>query len=458
MFYFLLARLFPEWQWPEVSEFTWALKNSFIQATGSSFVAVGAGLFLLLGLLRLPMRIRALFSWALLTPSFFPPLFLLLSFMSWIQPFPMGWIGIVLIQGFMNAGLISVLLLQVVEAQLAGLSEAALVMGAGRGLFLRHCASLVFPEILSLGLFVFAVSFASFSIPLVVGGGNSTNIEILIFEKIKISAQWGQALSLSVIQLLIVVGFMFLPKSTWRREVGRAVDLRAWGSSVCLAVVGAYLMMFWAPLVVHLSSGVSAINSMPGLWDEILELLVPSLLVAFFVGLFCLCLFLFFALGFPENRVPSFLRGWLAPSTALLGFAFLFFSDKNIWFSYVFALTLIFFPIIYRLGMDRGLESLTGQIEIARTLGANDLLIWRRILIPQVWSLACILSGVASLWALGEFALGRMILGGPKTLALLSQSLLASYRIDAGLGVGTLILLCGSLMFLFFWGGTRVGR
>ena len=91
-------------------------------------------------------------------------------------------------------------------------------------------------------------------------------------------------------------------------------------------------------------------------------------------------------------------------------------------------------------------------------MGASDFLIWRRILVPQIWGVACVLAGVASLWAFGEFALGKVLLSHNMSWALLSEALMSSYRIEAGLGVGFLILFCGGLLFAFFWRLGNVGR
>jgi thiamine transport system permease protein len=72
--------------------------------------------------------------------------------------------------------------------------------------------------------------------------------------------------------------------------------------------------------------------------------------------------------------------------------------------------------------------------------------------------MACVLAGIASLWAFGEFALGRVLLSQNLNWALLSESLMSSYRIEAGLGVGFLILFSGGLLFTFFWRLGDVGR
>ena len=456
--YFLGIVFFPRPEWPDSDEFFWAFKNTFLQAAGSSLLALAGALLLLLGLLRLPEKVRTGVSWLLLVPSFFPPLFLLLVFFSMLDPFPMGLKGIILIQGFMNAGLVAVMFIRFFEANIGGLFESAQIWGCSRSLFLRRNFPLWGPEAISLLLFVFTVSVASFSIPLMVGGGHGTTVEILIYEKIRIFGAWGQAVSLSLIQLAMMFVFLFLPSAKLNFEKSREVNLRYWGHPLGYLFLLFYVGLFWCPLFLNIPSSFSAIFAIEGLWDQMLTLLLPTFLLAFAVGVICLGLFLCLSWGGPENRIPRLMRGWLAPSTSFLGFIFLYISQEGSWLAYVASLVLIFFPVLYRLGMDRALENLRRQFEISRTLGASSILIWRKILVPQVWQISCLLAGVAAIWSMGEFALGQIILAGPRTLALLSQSLLSSYRVNASLGVSFVLLLGSALIFFTFWGLGHVRR
>ena len=456
--YFIALSFFPRFEMPDVEELFWALKNSFWQAAGSSLLALFLAGFLLLGLLRMSPRLRAILSWFLLAPSFLPPLFLLIIFFSILDPFPLGLLGIILIQGFMNAGLIAVMLLRFFEGKLGGLLESAQIWGCSRRLFLRRNFSLIFPEIFSLSLFVFIVSWSSFSIPLVVGGGRGTTLEILIYEKIRIFGSWGQAVALSFLQLALILCFAFLPRANLVFERSRPVNLRYWGHSLGLIALAGYIGLFWLPLFANIPVSLSAIVSMSGLSEQIWQLCLPTLGLSFAVGFLCLFLFLLFSWGGPENQIPRLMRGWLAPSTSFLGLVFLFSSQEGSWIAYLMALVLVFFPILYRLGMDRTLENLRLQVEVSRTLGASRLLVWQKILIPQVWKMSCLLAGVGAFWSLGEFALGQIILAGPRTLALLSQSLLATYRVNASFGVSLFLLAGGFMVFSFFWGLTYVRR
>lgn len=456
--YLLLARQIGGIGLPETGELLWALKNSLYQGVFSSLIALIAAFTLMPGLWWAGPRLKGVLSWALLLPSLLPPLFVLLSFLAWVDPFPVGLIGVVFVQGFMNAGLAAVLLSRSIEDKLQGLSEMAAVMGAPRFLFLRRSFRLIVWDLAAVGIAVFAFCFASFSIPLVIGGGRATNLEVLIYEKVRISTQMGEALGIGLVQLAIMALVLLIPSRPARLEAARAERLHLVASRWGLGAAAVYVMIFWLPLLKTLPESFRAIGQIEGLWSQIGELAFSSVALALGAGLLCLLFLLVFSIGYPQNPIVRLVRGWLAPSTALLGFAFIGWGDASPLITYASVLALLFFLPVFRLGLDRRLESLEPQIQIARTLGANDFLIWHRVVRPQIWGIACVLAGVVSLWAFGEFALGRVMLSQNLNWALLSESLMSSYRIEAGLGVGFLILISGSLLFTFFWRLGHVGR
>ena len=64
---------------------------------------------------------------------------------------------------------------------------------------------------------------------------------------------------------------------------------------------------------------------------------------------------------------------------------------------------------------------------------------------------ACRLAGIASFWAVGDFALGKLLLPQDVTLSLLIESLLSSYRLNAAMALMSLLLVLGICCYLFFW-------
>ena len=112
-FVFLLTQ-FQVTSWPDMGELSWAFKNSFLQATLSAVFSLLIGFWVALGLLSLnsprTRRLRIVLELLCLLPNFLPPIFILLSALSVIDPFPMGISGIVIIHSLMNFGLAAVLL------------------------------------------------------------------------------------------------------------------------------------------------------------------------------------------------------------------------------------------------------------------------------------------------------------------------------------------------------------
>src|SRR5438445_2391727 len=125
---------------PDWGELGWAFKNSFLQAFFSALVSVIFGFWAALGLLSFTNNNRRHWRMILeilcLLPNFLPPIFILLSTLNVVDPFPMGIPGIVFIHTLMNFGLVAVLLAGLIENKVGGVVELAYVEGASRGSFL----------------------------------------------------------------------------------------------------------------------------------------------------------------------------------------------------------------------------------------------------------------------------------------------------------------------------------
>lgn len=457
--YLFLFQKINSLSFPEAEELWWALKNSVLLAAGTGLLALFTGFVLSWGLFDLRAPARKWASLLLLVPSFLPPLFVLLSFMSWVDPFPTGWIGVIALQGYIYSGVVAVLLLGRWETSVGNVFEAGWVMGASHWQCLWALRRSVGREVMLAFAFVFISVFASFSIPFVVGGGRMTNLEILIYEKIRISNNWGEALGLSVIQLVLLLGFVFVPRDknqTLLQSVG--VERKLWRHPFLKSGVWIWVMCFWLPMVLFFGEGLKALEKIEGLISQVMSLFWGTFLVAFVGGILAVVGLALLCFGGASNQVGRLMRGWMAPSTALLGFGLVFFSSLSSWVSYLLAVLISFLPSLYRWGLDQKLQSLESQLVVAETLGADDLLIFKRIILPQMWKTLWTLGGVMSLWILGEFALQQIIFERVSTWAALSQSLVSNYRIDAGLGVGVLILLVSGVLYSLFWSVGHVGH
>ena len=61
------------------------------------------------------------------------------------------------------------------------------------------------------------------------------------------------------------------------------------------------------------------------------------------------------------------------------------------------------------------------------------------------------LSDVGAVWAMGDFAVSRIISGSDMTLAMWTQSLVDQYRWDMALVLSWIILAASFIVFGFFW-------
>lgn len=455
----------------DVPELMWALANSFKQASLSAILATVFGLWIALGLNRLEMHNRTLTQFlkgALLLPSILPPFFIILTFLSWVQPFPFGVTGMVLVHFPMLAGFAAVVLQGQLNDKLGELSTVAQVMGAGRRLFWRRSFALVRREVFALAGFLFVWAFTSFSVPLVLGGGRGTTLEILIFEKIRISGDWGAALTLSLVQsLLVAVMLLSLPATKAHR--GRA-DVRPSGllrSRVGLGVGVLFAVLFIVPWLLLSWRGWGYLAGSPEVVTQVAQAAWMSLRLGVFAGVFALLFMSLCAFGFGSPWFFRFLRGYYAPSASLLGLCGLglmsvavdldpgyFLLRGGQEFSnlvYALTLTLMFGPPLFRVGIDARLSDLEEQILAARTLGAGRMQIFTGVILPQLWSRLCLLSALAAFWTAGDFALAKFFFDSGETLPLMIENLMGSYRIDPALSLGHAVFLIGGLLFFAFW-------
>lgn len=442
-------------------ELRWALKNSFTQSFFSSFLAFILGLFLFFGLGQCRFwwpenkKLLAVTEFLVLAPSFLPALFLILVVMSFVQPFPIGLIGVSLLHALMNAGLVAVMLDQLYQEKVESLAQVAIVFGAKKSFFVRRVFPLIVKDLFAIFIFVFILCFASFSVPMIAGGGNATTLEILIYEKIRFSGQWGSAVLLSLLQLLFIFVFTLNPFKTQSPRLDRPrSQLIFFRGIFSFMILLSYCFLFSGYFLWQSFSGFDQLMNISGLITEALSLIPSSLFLALSVGFVVLFLLLLSAWGAPNYILQKWISGMASPSTSLLGLALLlmpfpFAIDPMLKWTVGFAY--LIFSTVYRWGWQQALAKINSQIQMAELMGADNLLIYKKIIFPQMFSPACRLAGIASFWAVGDFALGKLLLPQDVTLSLLIESLLSSYRLNAAMALMSLLLVLGVCCYLFFW-------
>ncbi len=443
----------------DIGEFYWALKNSVWQGLWSGLFSCAGGFWMALGLIFCENRFSKWINFNIffLLPNFLPNLFILIGLMSLIDPFPMGTIGVVLVHTFINVGLCGVILKEVMMLKLSKLSDVALILGSGRlRFYVRVLLPLLKKDILQLFFLVFATTFSSFAIPLVVGGGKGINLEILIFEKIKIYNDWNTSILISVVQSGILFLFSLLTlNSKTAVEINPHLQSKFLESRLSFYLFFFLYIVFFYSYLTGIWEGLGNMADFTLYEEEIIKGLVGTVLIGLGTGLGITVMLFALTRLYQDNWLHKFLNGYTAPSAALIGFALLTFGPNTTIFvlvKIVVGLSLSYTIYLYKMGFGNFMSDLSIYKERARLLGANDNLVFWRILVPLSYKRILLYSGVAAFWATGDYGVSKMIASRDITLALLSESFLSHYRIGISSLLSFLLLILGVLVFLFFRG------
>jgi thiamine transport system permease protein len=443
----------------DLSELLWALKNSVWQGLWAATISCIGGLWLALGLIFCENRFSRWFNFNIffLLPNFLPNLFVLIGLMSLIDPFPMGTVGVVLVHCFINFGLCGVILKEVMKTKLSKLSDVSFILGAGQWHFYsRILFPLMKKDILQVFFLIFVTTFSSFAIPLVVGGGKGINLEILIFEKIKIYNDWSTAVLISGIQSLFLFVFSVL-----NFKSSTVVDLNPHLQSRFLESRLSFYLFFFLYLVFFYSyfsgvwEGVGHWSDFELYYEEIVNGILGTLVISFGVGISIFILLLTITRWHQLNWFHRFLNGYTAPSAALIGFAFLVFGPNTsmyVFLKIILGLALSYVVYLYKMGYGNYLVDISKYKERANLLGASDGLIFRRVLFPLTYKRMFLYSGLAAFWASGDYGISKMIASRDISIALLSETFLSNYRIGVSSLLSFLLLVLGIFVFLCFRG------
>jgi thiamine transport system permease protein len=447
-------------------ELVWALKNSSLQALISALFCMVMGFIAVLGLFKTQDKnpiIHAVLVGMCLLPQFLPPIVILISIMNGLQPFPMGLAGIVIVHAFSYFGMTALLIENQAKNVLSQNIQVAQVLGVSR---FRYWWKVGIPllrkDLILILTYLIAVFFTSFSIPLIVGGGKGTTLEVLIYEKVRFSTDWSSAVTLSLVQTVFIFLLSFLALKGRAQFAKQNISLGWLGSHLgvflVLIVMAGFIISYSSGVV----SGLQQIGNLSLYGYEIIEAFLASMLVAFLTYCLFMCfLYLFCSMGFVNRSLDLFMSGYIAPSTALTCFAILILFPSSFLWSYVkipIAFLLLGFPSLYRLGWGEKFKSLKNQVQIAQTMGARPIEILKSITWPQMKSHSRFMSGLMATWACGDFAVSRILSTTDFTLGLIVESLLTSYRMGmASLMSFLLIVACG-LFFSIILGMDYVDR
>lgn len=467
--YFVLISHFSFSFQTSVPELWVVIQNTLWQALGSAMVSLFLGIIGGLGLLWLSRILKPkVYFWVekfILIPNLVPSLFVIISCLGIIRPFPFGKVGIILVHSIMNLGLIAILFKRICRSKLGSISELCLVEGASAWQFFRvGVLSYLKSDLAYLFLFVFFWSVVSFNVPLMLGGPTGATLEVLIYEKVMIHQSWSEAIGLSLLQLVILgIVTLVLNRLDWSKESRtetKGIEFMEWKWG-CLIPIIASIIVFYSPIHA-IPNGWQQLHSLGFSWLELLDPIFNSFKIGLMGSLILLLLALVASLGIEWKIFRTFSTYFISPGPVLLGLSFYLVKRlvnlnpaTELEFSLpgqiIFGLSILYFWSLYRLALFSPQQGLLHQIELAQTMGATPFQILYRITAPQLFPHWCFMCGIGAMWFCGDFAFSRMIAPSDFHLALIIKSLASYYRLDAAQLLMFILYLISMVLFGFWW-------
>lgn len=451
----------PYFALPKSLDFLNVLGWTFVQATVSTTAVLFLSVFGAMGFVSVThKKIYFLLEAFSLLPSLLPPVILVTSVINLFElftPFPFGLTALILFQILTYTGLCSVIFARVFLKEISALSEWAYIHSISTTKFLKIiCKSILKKDLQTVTALIFVATFTSLSLPLLTAGGKAISLEFFIYEKLKTPWTWPVASTLIFLQSLFV---FFIYYKAFAKSFVSSVQFHY--SHVYLLKNKIFIFIPLLPSILSLA-GLFFISNVKQQWQNILELkpiLLEAFLNSFFIGLGVGSLVLSFlvltSLSFQNVTLRKILVSYRMPSVTLLGFAFLilpFYGKFFVLLKWIVGLSLLFFPLVYRLRGEITLDKLNNQVEVARLFGASWLFIFRKILWPQSASVFFFCSGIAGFLACGDFAYSLIVSQSHWNLSLFVYDLLSSYRLDMAV-LASWFLLIFSFLILIFWMG-----
>ncbi len=446
---------------PKDMRFVPVIGWTFFQAITSTIIIIFLSLLGASGLISLSSKKYYFFIEAfVIIPSLLPPLVLVISVANFIElfrPFPFGLMTLIFFQVLTYMGLCSVVFARIFKSEIASLSEWAYIHGLSSWKFLKVISRTILKKDLKvLIVLIFVSVFTSLSLPLLTAGGKAISLEFFIYEKLKNPSLWPVASALILIQALFI---FYIYIQAFSHSLSSSFHFHS--GKIYLIPKKIFLIISFFPSVISLT-GLFFISNFKKNFYQLLELspllwesFFSSLLIGLGVGFFVLLFFIMMSLSFQSLIFRKFVVAYMYPGVTLLGFVFLtipFYSKEVVLIKWILGLSLLLFPIVYRLRGELALEKLKDQVEVARLLGGGWFFIFRRILWPQSRSTFFLCSGIAAFLACGDFAYSLIVSQGHWNLALFTYDLFSSYRLDLAI-LGSWLLLFLSFFVLLFWMG-----
>lgn len=418
----------------DYAEAWWAFKNSSLQAFVTAVIVTGLSIPLSFGIFTLKNPWFALTQKLLLLPQILPALFSILIVFSMVDRFPMGTTGIIIIFTVMHLGFATVLLTAATQERMGSFGLIAEVYDVGRFKFYRRVyCPLMKSNLLTIFVLVFIFCFASFSVPLVAGGGRGTNLEVLIYEKIFINQNWSLAWTLNLLQsfFIFILSYLILKKSALPKvdfEDSKYMQFR-------LGRVGLfiYLALYGGGYLMGLVKARGALAQFQALLPEIILATQHTLKIMVFYILINILLLITWVYDYVKSGRQNSSRHLLATSTILVGFSFyLLIPETSLgdYFKIILSMTILFFPPLFRSFLEKPLDQLDSQILTCKIFNISTSKIVFTVVLRQIKKPIFLWLSFLTIWFLSDFAILKSLGVRTATVGLMAESFLSSYRLS----------------------------
>ncbi len=320
------------------------------------------------------------------------------------------------------------------------MTDAAKMLGASpRKVFFEVTLPLIMPAILAASMLVFIFCFSSFGVILILGGPRFSTIEVEIYRQAVHLFNLPMAATLSIIQILLALAFMWVYTSVQRTSTfvlspeSRAVTERKISSMKdwIMAAGNGFiiLLLLAAPLAALLFQSIHATDGITLDFyrylfmhnDQSVFAVAPIDTVLYSVGFALITLILAVFIALPaavvlsqqKSRLTSLLDPILmlplATSAVTLGFGFIIALDEpplNLRTSLLLvplAHTLVAYPFVVRSVLPALRSIPAGLKEAAAMLGASPLKVFLTVVVPIVSRAVMVGAVFAFTISIGEF-------------------------------------------------------
>ena len=327
-------------------------------------------------------------------------------------------------------------------------------LGAGAFFFLRKMTPLIRRDLFLIFSVLFSYFLTSISVPLIIGGGEMTSTEKLIYDQIWAHQNIAKALGYFAVQALLLFPLFAFAQSYTAVSGATEEPMRLWhwsGSRIAVFLPTAVIVL---GLILRLPPGLKTLFFYEEFYLSLPANMTGSLLIGFFTGGVTALLLAFLSAVATDGGAGWGLRFLFVPGVTVLAWSFSRWSiagPMSVLYA-ALALALIFAPILFRLEYNKpfrvcAIKSLRLAITELHCL----------CVCPSGLSADCpsrvLLSGLAAVWAMSDFAVSRLIVRADWSLGLWIESLVHQYRWDVALAACWILMGLGFAVFAFLGSG-----